>query len=164
MEKTIKTIGIGKWLCFPLGYVMYYFTSSSFGYVISIILSLIATVAFWFLMRREETRLIGHDIAMSIRDAINETANVENFIEIKRMKSGIIARVYLINAKESAAAIQKAIKKKIDASKMKKYLWVMQMTDIGSRDELAQTQKILNDQLLDQLAGHYDRNDDQDNK
>jgi len=34
----------------------------------------------------------------------------------------------------------------------------MQMTDMASRNDLAQTQKILNDQLLDQLV--YHRTDD----
>jgi hypothetical protein len=155
MEKTVKIVGISKWLCFPMGYVMYYFTFSSFGLAAAIVLAVIATVAFWLILRREETRLIGQNIAMSIRAAIDETANVDNFIEIKRMKSGIIARVYLINARESAAAVQNAIKRRIDESSFKKYLWVMQLTDMASRNDLAQTQKILNDQLLEQLVHHH---------
>lgn len=141
---------------------MFYFTSQSFGNIIAIILGVIAMVVFWALMRREETRLIGQNIAIAIRNAIKATADVENFIEIKRVKSGIIARVYLINAKDSVAAVQKAVKRAIDASKMKKYLWVMQLTDIASRDELAQTQKILNDQLYDQLVNHYEQEDDKE--
>ena len=139
---------------------MWYFTRDSFGSISAIILGVIAAGAFWVLMKREETRLLGQNIAMSIREAIDNTADVDNFIEIKRMKNGIIARVYLINAKESAAAVQRAIKKSIDESSFKKYIWVMQMTDMASKNDLVNTQRILNDQLLDQLLGHRNNKED----
>lgn len=159
MDKAYKVIGILKWACFLLGAVMWYFTRDSFGSIIAICLGVAATVSFWLLMRREETRLIGQNIAMSIREAINETAQIESFIEIKKMKGGIIARVYLINAREMAATVQRAIKNKIDGSIFKKYILVMQMTDMASKDDLASTQRFLNDQLLRQLVGSDDKPD-----
>lgn len=164
MKNTVRIISICKWMCFPLGAVMWYFTRDSFGSVAGICLGTAATVAFWMLMKKEETRLIGQTIAMSIRKAIDETADVENFIEIKRVKSGIIARVYLINARERAAVVQAAIKRSIDNSSFKKYIWVMQMTDMASRNDLANTQRILNDQLLEQIVNHHDDKDDSEKK
>ena len=159
INKAYKVIFILKCTCFLLGAVMWYFTRDSFGSIIAICLGVAATVSFWLLMRKEETRLIGQNIAMSIREAINETAQIESFIEIKKMKGGIIARVYLINAREMAATVQRAIKNKIDGSIFKKYILVMQMTDMASKDDLASTQRFLNDQLLRQLVGSDDKPD-----
>lgn len=151
MEKTVKIIGIAKWLCFPLGYIMYFFTNESFGRWTAVWLAVLATVSFWALMRSEQARLIGQSIAQDIRDAISETANVESLIEIKRLKSGIIARVYLINAREKVTDIHRAIANKMEECTFRKYLWIMQLTDMPGKGALEETQKMLNDQLLDEL-------------
>lgn len=151
MEKTIKVIGIAKWICFPLGYIMYFFTKDSFGDLMATFLAIVATVSFWALMRNEQTRLIGQSIADDIRKAISETANVESLIEIKRLKRGIIARVYLINAREKVTVIHRAIANKMEECTFKKYLWIMQLTDMPGKGALKETQKMLNDQLLDEL-------------
>lgn len=151
MEKTLKMIGVAKWICFPLGYTMYFFTRGSFGETAAGILGIIATVAFWALVRNEQTRLIGQSIAFEIKSAINSVGNFENFIEIKKIKKGIIARVYLINSGSGAAVIQRAITEKIEESALKKYLWIMQLTDMESKKDLKKTQKILNEQLLEEL-------------
>lgn len=136
MEKTVKTVkavGIVKWICFPLGYLMYFCTRGSFGEVAAVLLAIFATVIFWALMRNEQRNLIGHTIATQIKEAISEISNAENFIEIKKLKSGIIARVYLINAKDQVAVVHKAISAKMEKSVFKKYLWVMQLTDMPSK-------------------------------
>lgn len=151
MEKTLKIIGITKWICFPLGYIMFFFTRESFGDTTALILGAVATGAFWALMHNEQGRLIGQTIAMEIKSAISSVGNFENFIEIKRIKRGIIARVYLINSGSGAAVIQRAIADKIEASSLKKYLWIMQLTNMESKKDLKKTQKLLNDQLLEEL-------------
>ncbi len=61
------------------------------------------------------------------------------------MRGGIIARVYLINAKERAMAIHSAIARRIEQCDLKKYLWVMQMTDMPEAASLREMQKKLND-------------------
>ena len=89
MEKQVKVIGLAKWLCMPLGMIMYYGTVNSFGHFAACLLCAAATAGFWLLMKREQGRLIGETIAGDIRDAIKEVGNVESFIEIKRAKRGI---------------------------------------------------------------------------
>ena len=85
------------------------------------------------------------------KEAISIAGNIESFIEIKRMRSGIIARVYLINAKERAAAVHKSISRRIEQCDLKKYLWVMQMTDMPAASSLSEMQKKLNEQLIEEL-------------
>ncbi len=151
MEKTVKIISISKWLCFPLGCIMFFCTQESFGSIISAILAIIAAVSFWLMMRSEQTRLIGQTIAREIKEAISETGNVESYIEIKRLKSGIIARVYLINGRDKVSAVHRAITNRLDECTFKKYLWIMQLTDMPGKGALKATQRMLNDQLLEEL-------------
>lgn len=151
MEKAIRAIGILKWLCFPLGYIMYFFTRDSFGEFIATVLCVIAAVSFWLLMISERSRLIGQTIVSEIRRAISETANVESFIEIKTMRSGIIARVYLINARDKAAMIHRSISRRLDDCALKKYLWIMQLTDIPGINAIRETRRMLNEQLIEEF-------------
>jgi len=151
MEKAIRAMGFLKWLGFPLGYIMYFFTKDSFGEVIGMILCVIAAAAFWLLMVSERSRIIGQTIVSEIRLAISETANVESFIEIKTLRSGVIARVYLINARDKAAMIHRSIARRMDGCDLKKYLWIMQLTDIPGINALRETRKMLNEQLIEEL-------------
>lgn len=152
MDKKIKLYGILKWMCFIPGTVMYIFTINSFGYLLSALCTIIATVAFYNIMDREQTRRIGLSIAGEIKKAIAETGDVDNLIEIKKLKGGIIARVYLINAKERAQIIQKAITKHLSNSDFRRYLWIMQLTDMPARNFLRERQRLLNDELIEELT------------
>lgn len=151
MEKAVRIIGMMKWLGLPLGYIMLFATRESFGDVAGICLGAIAAASFWVLMLREQSRIIGQTIAKEIKEAISVAGNIESFIEIKRMRSGIIARVYLINAKEKAAAVHNSISRRIEQCDLKKYLWVMQMTDMPAASSLSEMQKKLNEQLIEEL-------------
>lgn len=151
MEKTVKIIGASKWLCLPLGGIMFFCTQRSFGNIISVILAIAAAASFWMMMRSERIRLIGQTIASEIKEAISETGNVESYIEIKRLKSGIIARVYLINGRDKVSAVHRAITRRLDECTFKKYLWIMQLTDMPGKGALKETQRMLNDQLLEEL-------------
>ena len=130
---------------------MYFGTVNSFGHYAACMLCLLATVGFWVLVRSEQSRLIGETIADDIKAAIKEVGNVKSFVEIKRLKSGILARVYLVNAREKAVFVHRAITRKLDGCTMKKYLWVMQLTDMPGKDDFKETQQRLNEQLLEEL-------------
>ncbi|MEF9921774.1 MAG: hypothetical protein RR313_10300 [Anaerovoracaceae bacterium] len=150
-EKLIKYINIIKMFSFVFGYIMFFVASNSFGDVAGVVLGVVATVGFWWIIRNEQTRLIGESIASEIKMAISEEGNIDNFIEIKRIKKGLIARVYLVNARERSAIVHKAIAYKLERSKYKKYLWVMQLTDMTSEEDLGATQKLLNSELIEEL-------------
>lgn len=151
MERLVKIIGILKWLSFIPGYIMMVCTEASFGQDVSAVLGVLATVSFWILMGRERSRIIGQTIAGEIKEAISSAANVDSYIEIKRLRSGILARVYLIDAKEKMALIHRAVTNRMENCSMRKYLWIMQMTDMPGKNALQETQKLLNEQLLEEL-------------
>ena len=152
MEKIVRIIGWLKWLSIFFGYIMYAFTKDSFGWIIAMLLSAVAAEAFWILINREKARLIGQTIAGEIRAAISEAdGNVENFIEIKRLRSGIIARIYLIGAEDKVTLIHRAVARRMEECTLKKYLWVLQMTDMPRKSALPETRRILNEQLIDEL-------------
>lgn len=151
MEKIVNAIGVLKWLSPLLGLIMYMGTVESFGAWLAGILACIACGAFWVMMTRERTRLIGATIANEIREAITETTEVESIIEIKRMKSGILARVYLIGGKDKAILVNRAVARRIEQCTFKEYLWVMQLTHMSARGDLRETQRMLNEQLIEEL-------------
>ncbi len=151
MEKTVHVIGKLKWLSPVLGLIMYVCTAESFGQLPALVLGGIACVAFWMLMISEKSRLIGATIASEIRQAITETTEAESIIEIKRLRSGIIARVYLIGSREKAALVNRAVARRMDQCKFKKYLWVMQLTNMPGKGDLRETQRMLNEQLIEEL-------------
>ena len=151
IEKQVKLFGFIKWIALPLGYLMYFGTAYSFGGGVAMVLAIFAMLSFWILVKSEQSRLIGQTIAEDIRAALAEFSNVESFVEIKRMKSGILARIYLVNAREKAVYIHRAITHKLDNCSMKKYLWVMQLTDMPAKGAFKETQERLNEQLIEEL-------------
>lgn len=155
MEKTVKIIGALKWFCFLPGLVMYACTEGSFGYTVAAVLGGIAAGSFWMLMVNEKSRIIGAEIASEIRAAITETTEAESIIEIKRMRSGIIARVYLICSKEKAVMVTRAVARRMEQCEFRQYLWVMQMTNMAGRGDLREMQHILNEQLLEELLRNH---------
>lgn len=151
IEKQVKLMGIIKWLALPLGYIMYFGTAYSFGGGVAMILGIVAMVSFWVMVKGEQSRLIGQTIADEIKAAISQFGNIESVVEIKRMKSGIIARIYLVNAREKAVLVHRAITKKLDGCSMKKYLWVMQLTDMPAKGAFQETRERLDEQLIEEL-------------
>ena len=151
IEKQVKILGIAKWIALPLGYIMYFGTEYSFGGGVAMILAIFAMLTFWVLIKSEQGRLIGETIADEIKAALSEFSNIESFVEIKKMRSGIIARIYLVNAREKAVYVHRAIARKLDNCTMKKYLWVMQLTDMPGKGAFKETRERLDEQLIEEL-------------
>lgn len=160
MEKTVEMIKKARWLSLLFGYIMFFCTQDSFGRTTAVLLGVVAAVVFWTLMGSEHSRLVGQIIADEIKKAIQETEKVESLIEIKKIRSGIIARVYLINARERAGAIHSAINRRLQNSRFRRYIWILQLTDMPAKTMLQEVQKRLNEQLLDELL-RRNRGDDE---
>ena len=150
MERRIQILRWVKWGGVILGWIMYWFTRS-FGYVIGIPFGVAATVVFWVLIREEETRTIGKSIAQVMDRAIRSVSEVRHMIEIKRIKPGIIARVFLIGAGPDTEKIRGTVRKELEESGLKRYIWAFQLTDMENTAQLAENQKRLNDQLIEHI-------------
>lgn len=151
MEKTVRKISALKWLALPLGGIMYLGCFPAFGEIAATIIGVCFGIGFWVLIARERGRLIGQTIAEEIKQAISETAAVESFVEIKRLRNGIIARVYLVGAKEQVNLIGQAINRRLQDCSFKKYIWALQLTDMPAKNMLKEMQSKLNEQLLEEL-------------
>lgn len=162
-DKWIKVLNIGKWAAFLFGIIMYMGTRGSFGETLATFLAIIATVAFFSIARNEETRQIGKNIAEVIEDAISRVDMIQSVIEIKRIKKGLIARVYFINARDKSKLLHMAISKGLERCKYSRYIWMMQMTNMNSVDDLKTTQRALNDQLIDALLKEQERRKNEEN-
>lgn len=152
MEKTLMKLSMASWLSVPLGLIMYFGTADAFGDEIAIPLGIIATTAFILILRKSSDQIISEMIAKEIREAIHRFGQIENYIEIKKAnRTGIIARIYLINAGAKVSEINQAVKNRLESSVFKGRIWILQMTDIGSREELNETRQVLDRQLLEEL-------------
>lgn len=152
MEKTLMKLSMASWLSVPLGLIMYFGTADAFGDEIAIPLGIIAATAFILILRKSSDQIISEMIAREIREAIHRFGQIENYIEIKKAnRTGIIARIYLINAGTRVAEINQAVRNRLESSIFKGRIWILQMTDIGSREELNETRQVLDRQLLEEL-------------
>ena len=152
MEKTLMKLSMASWLSVPLGLIMYFGTADAFGDEIAIPLGIIAATAFILILRKSSDQIISEMIAKEIREAIHRFGQIENYIEIKKAnRTGIIARIYLINAGAKVSEINQAVKNRLESSVFKGRIWILQMTDIGSREELNETRHVLDRQLLEEL-------------
>jgi hypothetical protein len=157
MEKRILTLRYGKWLGILMGCIMYVVTSSVFTISVSAALAVVFGVSFWILLKREEIRQIGQNIAESIREAVQETWTGEQLIEIKRIRRGMIARVYLIGQKSRMERVQQAVSEKMSENPFRNYLWVMQMTQLKSREEVRKARDVLNRQLVQSILDEAEK-------
>ena len=152
MEKTLMKLSMASWLSVPLGLIMYFGTADAFGDEIAIPLGIIGATAFILILRKSSDQIISEMIAKEIREAIHRFGQIENYIEIKKAnRTGIIARIYLINAGAKVSEINQAVKNRLESSVFKGRIWILQMTDIGSREELNETRQVLDRQLLEEL-------------
>lgn len=113
-DRWIKVLNKGKWVAFIFGIIMYVGTRGSFGETLAMLLGILATVVFFSMTRNEETRQIGKNIAEVIEDAISRVDMIQSVIEIKRIKKGLIARVYFINAQDKSKLLHMAISKGLE--------------------------------------------------
>lgn len=137
----------------PMGAIMYVATAESFGVLAAAALGIIFATAFFLIIKKELLRLVGSQIQSEIESVISENGGFENFIEIQRIRQGIIARVYLYNARDYVSPVYRSIVGRLDVCGYKKYLWVMQVTDIPGEGALPAAREKLNRQLLRELLG-----------
>lgn len=151
MENFIISMRILRWLGLPLGCIMYLLTVDSFGEAAAIILGVLAGVAFGLLIDSERSRLISEILVKDIKDAIAESFNVEHYVEIKRIRHVLIARIYLVNAKDKVVMIHASINRKLEDSRFRRYLWIMQMAEIPEKSAIKASEEMLDEQLLREL-------------
>lgn len=151
MEKTIRFLRILRWFVPVPGVFLCWWTLPAFGRVPAVLMGIIASVWLWIILRDGVSMLIGQGIVREIGRTIRRYGNVDHLIEIRRIRSGVIARVYLIGQSASIEPVRRSLTECLDHSGLREYLWVMQVTQMRSRSDLKKTRMLLNRELLDAL-------------
>ncbi len=146
-----------KWLCFVPGLLMYVGTEYSFGSRMASILAITATGSFWFLVRSAEGDRLGRMIALTVRKAITLNGEVDHIIEIRKLRIGYLARIYLLNAGERFAAINDAVNSHIKTEGLSDSICAIQIVDMRDTKEMPTLRKKLNKQLFSHLMKMHDR-------
>lgn len=163
-NKTITLVKIAKISSYLFGAIMFIFTYKSFGIPVASFLAVGFTYAFWRLTRKEEYRLIGEEIAMEIKAAIRKIDDLDSVVEIRQLKKGLIARVYLIDAKERIVLFQKAITKQLENCIYKNHIWAMQLTDMSRKEDFNDSRRFLDEELYVEIKKRYDSKNNKNDK
>ncbi|WP_027868568.1 hypothetical protein [Eubacterium sp. AB3007] len=171
MNNAYKVLRILKWACFPLGWIMYMATEGVLGETLQIALATAATVSFWMIVRREETRQMEKSIADVILEAVSGNYHLGNAVEVKRIRSGAVARVYVFGDEERLNPILEGMKRIIGAELSQRGLssrvWVLQLTAVSGKEEIPARRELLNEVMfkdLEAIQKHRERSGDSDGR
>lgn len=153
MRDDMKLFGNLKWLCFVPGLLMYVGTEYSFGGRTASVLAVTATISFWLLVRSAEGNRLSRMIAKTVRDAITLNGEIDHIIEIRKLRMGYLARIYLLNAGERFRTVNDTINAHIREDGLKEKVCAIQIVDIRDAKEMPELQKRLNKQLFRYLMG-----------
>ena len=161
MEQTQKKIFLLKrvrWICLLLGIIMFIGTRDAFGFGWAAALSTVSAAAFYLICGGEVKRTICQYVADDLKDAVASVGHKKCVVEIKSLRGGLITRVYLIGAGTRAGLCGRAVVSRIKRSWYKNSVWVTQMIDLENEAELQTAQKMLNEELLEDLKKMKGRN------
>lgn len=154
MEKVRKkadVLGRIKWLGFFAGLVMYYATVYTFGNTISMILACVAALAFYCIFENERREIVSKCVTEHLDDVLTKIGQQESVFEIRNTGRQMIIRIYLIKARERAPLCSKAAIDAIAKSWYRSRVWITQIVDLNSQDEIPEAQRVLDDELFEDL-------------
>lgn len=151
VRKRADILGRVKWLGLFAGLVMYYATVKSFGDTISMVLACAAAVAFYYIFENERRSVISRCISEHLDAVLNKIGQRDSVFEIRNTGRHMIIRIYLIKARERAPLCSKAAMDAITKSWYRSKVWITQIVDLESHEEIPEAQKALDDELFEDL-------------
>ena len=151
VEKKMKLLSNIKWAGFALGLLMDFATAQAFGEMWATVLGTIAACAFFLLCESGKRGVLCEHIVEDLQEAMDRLGKLDCIFEIKSVKVGLIVRVYFIKAGEMAPRYGKAILDAIAHSWYRPKVWITQLVDLDSEDELKEAELALNEELLQNL-------------
>lgn len=149
-------LGKIKWIGLLLGIFMYYATLEAFGDIVSTILGCIAATSFYLICENERKTVISRHVSEQLRGVLQKLGQRESVLEIKASSTGFVIRVYLIRAGERAPLCTKALLDSIASSWYRSRVWATQIVDVDEPEEILEAQKMLNDQLFEDIKKNKD--------
>lgn len=151
MDYNYKKLDPLKWMSFPLGLIMLGSIWDIFGIFVSTIISIIAALIFYTIVVREQTRQAGLEFTEIAKDALKKTGDMQSYVEVRKNRYGIVARVYLIGAKSQVKKIYNEIVKNLENSRIKDDIIAMQVTDVEEHSRIGDARSRLNRQLMEEI-------------
>ncbi len=151
VRKRVDLLGRIKWIGLFLGMIMYYAVTPAFGDIIATALACAAATSFYMICDKESKTTICEYVSQHLHDALVRAGQKESVFEIKAARTGLIVRVYLIRAHEKAPLCTKALLHAISESWYRSRVWVTQIVDLNSENEIEEAQQTLNEELLEDL-------------
>lgn len=150
-KRKIKILESARWFSFVPGLIIYIATNGVFADWISIVLVLGFMFGFSAICNAEKKRIVWENIVSDMRAALDSVGQTEALFEVKKIKIGMVVRVYLIRAKHRSAICSKAIIESISDGWYRRYICATQIVDINKKEEMKDAQFMLDEDLVEDM-------------
>jgi len=151
VKKNLTLLGRLKWLGPVLAVVMYLFVEPRLGYMWALALGSIAGSAYILICDNARKTIMCEHVALDLGAVLKARGFSRHSFEIKSLKTGLIIRIYLISAGEKAVACNTIIMERITNSWYKDMVWITQLVDLDSEEDINEARDNLDDELIEQL-------------
>lgn len=146
--KEQKILNIVRFLAFPLGWLMYYFTAEPFGETVAIILSVIACTGFWVIVLKGQEKGLYDMVAYTLRSELIKVGEPDYALEMKSIGGGLILRFFFINPGEMITRYNKVIYKTLSNLNLSGKSWIVQIATVASEGQIERMRDTLDQELL----------------
>lgn len=168
MNNAYKVLRILKWACFPLGWIMYMATEGVVVEVLQVALATAAIVSFWLIVRKEESRQMEKSIAEVIQGAISAYSGAGYAVEVQRIRSGAVARVYVFGEDDRTKLLldrmKSAVSEALHQHGLEHRVWILQLTTVAGEEDIPARREELNQVMFRELSAIQKRREHADDK
>ena len=114
-------------------------------------LGTVAGVAFIYICNHEKNSVMIEHVAMDIKNALQARGYKDSVVEIKYLRAGMLIRIYVIKAGENAIYCNGIVVQTIAESWYKEKVWITQLVDVETREEIESARDTLDEELISDL-------------
>lgn len=151
VKKNMTLLNRIKWLGLLLGAGMYFFVEPNLGVMWASALGAIAASAFVLICENASKTIMCEHVAFDLGAVLKARGFSRHSFEIKSLKTGLIIRIYLIRAGEKAVLCNSIIMERITQSWYKDMVWITQLVDLESEEDISEARDNLDDELIEEL-------------
>ena len=140
-----------KWMSIPLGLIMMGSVKDIIGIPAGLCCSIIAALVFYVMVNREQTRQAGLEFQSLVQAAKKKVGEIQSYVEVRKVRHGIIARVYIVGAKEQSSRLYGELVNGVEKSIIRDDIIAMQVADIKESASIGVARSRLNRQLMDEI-------------
>lgn len=151
VKKNLAILGKVKYLGLLLGAGMYFYVEPRMGSVWASVLCCLAGCGFIVICENARKTIMCEHVVQDLGGALKARGFSRHSFEIKSLKAGLIIRIYMIRAEEKISLCNSIIMERITQSWYKDMVWITQLVDLNSEDEIREARDTLDDELIEQI-------------